>query len=69
MKKQFQGIVVYFVVILAFMWLFEQFSGSQAGNTVYSYTQFVEAVEAGEVLSAKVSQNKEIPTGLLQYKL
>ena len=51
------------------MWLFGQFSDKQQADTAYSYTQFVEAVEAGEVLSAKVSQNKEIPTGKVVFTL
>ena len=69
MKKQFQGIVVYFALILGFMWIFNQFSSSQQLDTVYSYTRFVEAVEAGDVLSAQISQNKEVPTGTVVFTL
>ena len=69
MKKQYQGILVYFAVMLAFMWLFNQFSESQQANSTYSYTQFVEAVEAGEVVSAEISQNKEVPTGSVAFTL
>ena len=57
MKKQFQGILVYFALMLGFMWLFGQFSGNSQANTVYSYTQYVEAVKEGEVVSAQISQN------------
>ena len=69
MKKQYQGVVLYLAVMLGMMWLFGQFSDKQQADTAYSYTQFVEAVEAGEVLSAKVSQNKEIPTGKVVFTL
>ena len=69
MKKQFHGIVVYLVMMLAFLWLFGQFSDSQQADTVYSYTQFVEAVEAGEVKNAVISQNKEVPTGMVVFTL
>ena len=69
MRKQFQGILVYFALMLGFMWLFSQFSGNQQSDTVYSYTKFVEAVEAGDVLSAQISQNKEVPTGTVVFTL
>ena len=69
MKKQYQGILVYLALMLAFMWLFGQFSNSQQANTAYSYTQFVEAVEEGEVKSAQIAQNKEVPTGKVVFTL
>ena len=69
MKKQYQGVLVYLVMMLGMIWLFGQFSDKQQADSAYSYTQFVEAVEAGEVISAKVSQNKEIPTGKVVFTL
>ena len=69
MKKQYQGVLVYLVMMFAMMWLFGQFSDKQQADTAYSYTQFVEAVEAGDVISAKVSQNREIPTGKVVFTL
>ena len=69
MKKQFQGILVYFALMLGFMWLFGQFSGNSQRDTVYSYTSFVKAVEDGEVVSAQISQNKEVPTGKVVFTL
>ena len=69
MKKQDQGVLVYLVMMFAMMWLFGQFSDKQQADTAYSYTQFVEAVEAGDVISAKVSQNREIPTGKVVFTL
>ena len=69
MKKQYQGILVYMIFLIGFMWLFGQFSEKQKADTAYSYTQFVEAVEAGEVKSAKISQNKEVPTGSVVFTL
>ena len=69
MKKQYQGVLVYLVMMLAMMWLFGQFSDKQQTDSAYSYTQFVEAVEAGDVISAKVSQNREIPTGKVVFTL
>ena len=69
MKKQFQGILVYFALMLGFMWLFAQFSGSNQQDTVYSYTRFVEAVEEGDVVSAQISLNKEVPTGTVVFTL
>ena len=69
MKKQYQGILVYMIFLIGFMWLFGQFSDKQKADTAYSYTQFVEAVEAGEVKSAKILQNKEVPTGSVVFTL
>ena len=69
MKKQYQGILVYFALMLGFMWIFGQFSEKQQASTAYSYTQFVEAVEAGNVTKAQISQNKEIPTGKVAFTL
>ena len=67
MKKQYQGILVYFALMLGFMWIFGQFSEKQQASTAYSYTQFVEAVEAGNVTKAQISQNKEVPTGKVAF--
>ena len=69
MKKQYQGILVYLALMLAFMWFFGQLSEKQQADTAYSYTQFVEAVEAGDVRSAQISQNKEVPTGKVVFTL
>ena len=69
MKKQYQGILVYIVLMLGVFWLFGRFSENQQADTVYSYTQFVEAVEEGEVKTAKISQNKEVPTGTVVFTL
>lgn len=69
MKKQYQGILVYFALMLGFMWIFGQFSEKQQASTAYSYTQFVEAVEAGNVTKAQISQNKEVPTGKVAFTL
>ena len=69
MKKQFQGILVYLALMFAFMWFFGEMSDKQQADTAYSYTQFVEAVESGEVIRAQISQNKEIPTGKVVFTL
>ena len=69
MKKQFLGILAYCALMLGFMWLFAQFSGNPQGDTVYSYTRFVEAVEEGDVVSAQIALNKEVPTGTVVFTL
>lgn len=69
LKKQLQGMLVYFAVLLGFIWLFSQFSNAQQDDRMYSYTQFVQAVEAGEVKEAEISLNKEVPTGEVTYHL
>ena len=69
MKKQFQGIVVYFVLLLGFLWMFSQLTDNKQADTVYSYTEFIEAVEAGDVVSADIEQNREVPTGTVSLVL
>ncbi len=69
MKKQYQGVVVYLALMLGFMWLFNQFSETQQADSAYSYTQFVEAVEEGDVRSAQIAQNREVPTGKVVFTL
>lgn len=69
MKKQLHGILIYLVLLLGFLWLFGQFSDQQKEDQMYSYTQFVEAVEAGGVKEAEISLNKEVPTGEVVYNL
>ena len=69
MKKQYQGVLIYLAVLIGMMWIFGQFAEKQKADTAYSYTQFVEAVEAGEVRSAQISQNKEVPTGNVVFTL
>ena len=69
MKKQYQGVLIYLAVLIGMMWIFGQFAEKQKADSAYSYTQFVEAVEAGEVRSAQISQNKEVPTGNVVFTL
>ena len=69
MKKQYQGMLIYVAVLLVMMWVLGQFSDRQQAQSAYSYTQFVEAVEGGEVRTAKISQNKEVPTGKVVFTL
>ena len=54
MKKQYQGMLIYVAVLLVMMWVLGQFSDRQQAQSAYSYTQFVEAVEGGEVRTAKI---------------
>ncbi len=69
MKKQYQGMLVYLVLMLGFMWIFGQFATRQQADNIYSYTRFVKAVEAGQVTSATISQNREVPTGKVSFTL
>ena len=61
--------LIYVAVLVAMMWIFGQFSDKQQAQSAYSYTQFVEAVEGGEVRTAKISQNREVPTGKVVFTL
>lgn len=69
MKKQFQGMLVYLLIMLGFLWIFGQFANKQQADSAYSYSRFVDAVEEGEVTSAQISLNKEVPTGKVVFTL
>ena len=69
MKKQYQGMLVYLVLMLGFMWIFGQFATRQQADNIYSYPRFVIGVEAGQVPSATISQNREVPTGKVSFTL
>ena len=69
MKKQLQGMLVYLALMLGFLWLFSQFAAKQQADSEYSYTQFVNAVEQGEVKSGQIALNREVPTGTVVFTL
>jgi len=69
LKKQLQGMLVYLALMLGFLWLFSQFADKQQADSLYSYTKFVNAVEKGEVSSAQIALNREVPTGTVVFTL
>ncbi len=69
MKKQIQGVIIYALIMLCFIWGFGQFSGSGKDQEIYSYTQFQEAAAAGEIVSAEISLSDKVPTGTIRFTL
>ena len=71
MNKKNKGVGGFptFIIILfvfALYWIVSQMSLQQNS---YTYKQFMQAVEAGEVTSVVVEQNKAVPTGSLELTL
>ena len=64
-----KGIGVYFLilalVLLAMWWMT---SGNKYENT-YNYADFYEDLQAGKIESLKITQNQEVPTGELVFRL
>lgn len=70
MKRNFRGFGIYIVLIILIfmMWRVMNMSSLSYSGT-YTYAQFTEAVEDGEVDSIVIEQNEEVPTGVLTVTL
>ncbi len=62
-NRQFRGMTFFLLVLLLAVYAISIFPARMRMENEYSYTQFQEAVENGEVISAVVSQDKATPTG------
>ncbi len=70
MKRNFRGfgIYIFLIILIFFMWRMMNMSSISYSGT-YTYAQFTEAVENGEVSSIVIGQNEEVPTGVLTLTL
>ena len=71
MNKKNKGVggfptLIIILFVFALYWFVSQMSLQQNS---YTYKQFIQAMEAGEVTSVVVEQNKAVPTGSLELKL
>ncbi len=67
MKRALRSFIPYIIVIIIIMliWRGVDSGTSVASSSAYTYSQFQEAVENGEVASIVINQNEEVPTGTL----
>ena len=71
MNKKNKGVggfstLIIILFVFALYWFVGQMSMQQNS---YTYKQFIQSVEAGEVVSVSIEQNKAVPTGSLELKL
>ena len=59
----------YLVLIMAAVLVWNLSSFSFNSETSYTYGQFVDALEAGEIVKVQINQNAETPTGSVQVQL
>ncbi len=57
------GLYVVVIVILALLWLLKDSSAGLGQANNYTYAQFEEDLDAGNVESVIISQNREVPSG------
>lgn len=70
MKRGYRLIGVYMVLalIIVGVWYYTQSNGVR-NDTSYTYAQFEQSLEKDQVQSAVISQNSEVPTGVLDVVL
>lgn len=69
MKKGYRGFVLYAILVLAVVGIWYFLSETAITSDTYTYRQYQEDLEAGEVSSVTIEQNVETPTGTLIVKL
>ncbi len=71
MKRSFRGLGFYLfiLVILFLLWRGFGTNGSLTTTETYTWSQFQEAVEDGGVTSLVITQNQEVPTGVVTITL
>ena len=69
MNKQRNGTGFYFVpVILVVLLLFYMLNSMERGSSL-SYQAFRDMLDSGEVVSARIYQNQEVPSGQVTWKI
>ena len=57
------GLYIAVIIILAMLWIFRDGSSGFGQSSIYTYAQFEQDLERGNVLSVTISQNREVPSG------
>jgi len=70
LKRNFRGFGIYIVLIILIFMMWRAINTSSLSYSgTYTYAQFTEAVEDGDVDSIVIEQNEEVPTGVLTVTL
>ncbi|MBQ4529995.1 MAG: ATP-dependent zinc metalloprotease FtsH [Lachnospiraceae bacterium] len=67
--NRFRGLSFYLFLIVAAVLVWNLASFSFNSETSYTYGQFMDALEAGEIVEVQINQNAETPTGSVQVQL
>ena len=69
MNRNAKGLIFYLVGILMIILLVATFRDRLEASQTWNYRQFEEALEEEEVVKVAVTQNKEVPTGVLRVTI
>ncbi len=69
MNKQWKGIGTYLLFFLVICAVLVFFENQMDESTAYTYQQFEQVLEDGEIVSALITPNQETPTGTVTYVL
>ena len=68
MKKQYRGIGIYLVILIVIMTALYIITTNGSIDKNYQYQDFINDIQNDLVKSVEISQNKEVPTGVLTIK-
>ena len=66
MNKQFRGGIIYLVIVLEIMYFIMSITSFGKSSSSYGYSDFLNDFQAGNVTKVEISQNTEVPTGIVK---
>ena len=66
MNKQFRGGIIYLVIVLVIMYFIMSITSFGKSTSSYGYSDFLNDFQAGNVTKVEISQNAEVPTGIVK---
>ncbi len=66
MNKQFRGGIIYLVIVLVIMYFIMSITSFGRSSSSYGYSDFLNDFQAGNVTKVEISQNAEVPTGIVK---
>ena len=66
MNKQFRGGIIYLVIVLVIMYFIMSITSFGKSSSSYGYSDFLNDFQAGNVTKVEISQNAEVPTGIVK---
>ena len=66
MSRQFRGGIIYLVIVLVVMYFIMSITSLGKSSSSYGYSDFKNDFLAGNVSRVEISQNSEVPTGMVK---
>ena len=66
MNKRFRGGIIYLVIVLVIMYFIMSITSFGKSSSSYGYSDFLNDFQAGNVTKVEISQNAEVPTGIVK---